>query len=63
MFLVLYFGFTRIQAAATLALMQIEWGAAFPPLDEAKRLAAWLVKVHTGSMFAYPAAASADPAA
>jgi len=54
MFLALYFCFTRAQAAATLTIMQAQWGAAFPPLDDPMRLAKWLVIVHTGSMFAYP---------
>ncbi len=53
-FLTLFFCFTRAQAAATLTVMQAQWGAAFPPLEDALRLAAWLVTVHTGSMFAYP---------
>jgi hypothetical protein len=34
--------------------MQARWGAAFPPLDDPIRLAAWFVTVHTGGMFAYP---------
>jgi len=53
-FLALYACFTRVQAAATLAAMQAQWGAAFPPLDDPVKLAGWLVTVHTGSMFAYP---------
>jgi hypothetical protein len=50
----LYVCFTSAQAAATLKIMQAQWGAAFPPLGDPIRLAAWLVTVHTGSMFAYP---------
>jgi hypothetical protein len=30
------------------------WAPAFPPLDSAGRLLAWLLDVHTGFMFAYP---------
>jgi len=53
-FLALYALFTRAQSAATLTLMQAQWGAAFPPLNDPIRLAGWFVSVHTGSMFAYP---------
>jgi hypothetical protein len=53
-FLVLYAWFTSAQAAATLATMQVQWKAAFPPLDDPRELARWLLKVHTGSMLAYP---------
>jgi hypothetical protein len=53
-FVAMYFAFTRAQAGATLAAMQVQWVAAFPPLDNALKLAGWLATVHTGSMFAYP---------
>ena len=53
-FLILYATFTRSQADATLATMQAQWGAAFPPLDDPVALARWFATVHTGSMFAYP---------
>lgn len=53
-FLGLYAVFTRAQSTATLSLMQAQWGAAFPPLDGPLTLAAWLVRVHTGGMLAYP---------
>ncbi len=53
-FLALYAAFTRAQAAATLTLMQAQWGAAFPPVDDPVALMRWLATVHTGSMFAYP---------
>jgi len=53
-FLALYALFTRAQAAATLTLMQAQWGAAFPPLVDPIRLSRWFITVHTGSMFAYP---------
>lgn len=53
-FLVVYIGFTRHQAAATLALMQAQWQAGFPPFDSPAALAGWLVRVHTGDLFAYP---------
>ena len=33
-FLVLYFVFTRAQAAANLTAMQTQWAAAFPPLGD-----------------------------
>ena len=53
-FLAIYAVFTRAQAAANLATMQTQWGAAFPPLSDPLALARWLATVHTGSMFAYP---------
>ncbi len=53
-FLVVYLGFTRHQAAATLALMQAQWHAGFPPSDSVMALFGWLVRVHTGDLFAYP---------
>jgi hypothetical protein len=53
-FLGLYACFTSAQATATLKIMQAQWGAAFPPLNDPIRLVAWVVRVHTGSMFAYP---------
>jgi Dolichyl-phosphate-mannose-protein mannosyltransferase len=53
-FLALYVVFTRAQAAANLAAMQTQWGAAFPPLSDPLALVRWMVTVHTGSMFAYP---------
>ena len=53
-FALLYFAFTRAQSDATLAAMQAQWGAAFPPLGDLVKLAGWLATVHTGSMFAYP---------
>jgi hypothetical protein len=53
-FLALYLAFTRAQAAATLTLMQAQWGAAFPPRDDPMALVRWVATVHTGSMFAYP---------
>jgi hypothetical protein len=53
-FLALYVVFTRAQAAANLATMQTQWGAAFPPLSDPLALVRWMVTVHTGSMFAYP---------
>jgi hypothetical protein len=53
-FLLLYALFTRSQAAATLAIMQRQWVAAFPPIHEAGAFCRWFVTAHTGSMFAYP---------
>ncbi len=53
-FLGLFFAFTKAQARATLAPMQEQWVAAFPPLHDPLALARWLATVHTGSMFAYP---------
>jgi 4-amino-4-deoxy-L-arabinose transferase-like glycosyltransferase len=53
-FLALYVVFTRAQAAANLAAMQTQWGAAFPPLSDPLAFVRWMVTVHTGSMFAYP---------
>ncbi len=53
-FLALYTAFTRAQAAATLTIMQAQWGAAFPPRDDPMALVRWLATVHTSSMFAYP---------
>ncbi len=53
-FLVVYIAFTRHQAAATLSLMQAQWQTGFPPLDSLTALAGWLVRVHTGDLFAYP---------
>jgi hypothetical protein len=53
-FLALYAVFTRSQAKATLAAMQAQWGAAFPPLADPLSLLKWLVTVHTGGMLAYP---------
>jgi hypothetical protein len=53
-FLLLYAFFTHAQSAATLAAMQTQWAAAFPPLNDPAKLARWLVAAHTGSMFAYP---------
>jgi 4-amino-4-deoxy-L-arabinose transferase-like glycosyltransferase len=53
-FLILFLVFTRAQAAVNLAAMQAQWFAAFPPLENPFTLIKWLVKVHTGSMFAYP---------
>jgi hypothetical protein len=53
-FLALYLVFTHAQAAANLTAMQIQWVAAFPPLDDLFALLKWLATVHTGSMFAYP---------
>jgi hypothetical protein len=53
-FLVLYATFTRHQAAASLAPMQVQWMAGFPPLHGVPALARWFVTVHTGDMFAYP---------
>jgi 4-amino-4-deoxy-L-arabinose transferase-like glycosyltransferase len=53
-FLFLYAVFTRTQAEATLATQQAEWASAFPPRDDLMSLVRWLVRVHTGSMFAYP---------
>jgi hypothetical protein len=53
-FLVLYVAFTRRQAEATLAPMQVQWMAGFPPLHDVRALARWFVTVHTGGMFAYP---------
>ncbi len=53
-FVGLYFAFTRAQSNATLAGMQAQWVAAFPPLGDPVKLAGWLATVHTGSMFAYP---------
>ena len=34
--------------------MQAQWFAAFPPFENPVALIKWLVKAHTGSMFAYP---------
>ncbi len=53
-FVALYFAFTRAQSNSTLAGMQAQWVAAFPPLGDPVKLAGWLATVHTGSMFAYP---------
>jgi hypothetical protein len=53
-FMVLYAVFTRAQAASTLGTMQVQWTAAFPPLDDPVRLVKWLAAAHTGGMFAYP---------
>ena len=53
-FLALYLTFTRSQAHATLAGMQVQWVAAFPPLANPLKLMGWFLTVHTGSMFAYP---------
>ncbi|MHB1558279.1 MAG: ArnT family glycosyltransferase [Isosphaeraceae bacterium] len=53
-FLVVYIGFTRHQAAATLSVMQEQWQSGFPPFDSPTALAGWLVRVHTGDLFAYP---------
>ncbi len=53
-FLVVYLGFTRHQAAATLSAMQEQWQSGFPPLGSLAALASWLLRVHTGDVFAYP---------
>jgi hypothetical protein len=53
-FLAIYAAFTRTQASATLSAMQVQWDKAFPPLADSLALAAWMVRVHTGGMFAYP---------
>ncbi len=53
-FLVLYLTFTRHQAAASLAPMQVQWRAGFPPLHGLWAMARWFVTVHTGDVFAYP---------
>jgi hypothetical protein len=53
-FLALYAVFTRTQASATLAAMQAQWTAAFPPRDDPLALLRWIATVHTGGMFAYP---------
>ena len=50
----LYLLFTRAQESATLAGMSAQWATGFPPLRDPLALVAWLVRVHTGSMFAYP---------
>lgn len=45
----------RPQASAELAeIMQPYWSAAFPPLGEPLRLAAWLFQTHTGEIFSHP---------
>jgi hypothetical protein len=53
-FATLYAAFTRAQAAATLATMQAQWGAAFPPVRDPLALLRWFATTHTGSIFAYP---------
>lgn len=45
-------------SAATKAYMDHYWSAQFPPLHDPPRLIAWLVKAHTGHLFAYPVGAS-----
>jgi hypothetical protein len=53
-FAVLYLTFTRPQAAATLSGMSTQWVTGFPPLGDPLALGRWLIRVHTGSIFAYP---------
>lgn len=48
--------YAQPHAAAAAGLVDIEmWKRAFPPLDQPWKLPAWLVLIHTGNMFAYPA--------
>ena len=54
-FAALYLIFTRAQARATLPAMGADWSGSFPPLDSPITLGRWLVRVHSGSMLAYPA--------
>ena len=54
-FAALYLIFTHAQARATLPAMGADWAGSFPPLGSPIALGRWLVRVHAGSMLAYPA--------
>jgi hypothetical protein len=45
---------TKPQADQYLDVMAGEWSHAFPPWHSVAGLVAWLVKIHTGSLFAQP---------
>ncbi|MGE0479120.1 MAG: ArnT family glycosyltransferase [Phycisphaerae bacterium] len=48
--------YAQPHAEAAAGLVDIEmWKRAFPPTDEWWKFPAWLVLIHTGNMFAYPA--------
>ena len=42
------------QSAELKAYMDHYWSATFPPLDDPGRLILWLIRAHTGHLFAYP---------
>ena len=55
-FLGLYLLFTAHQARdVSGGGLRHYWSAAFPPLGSATALLGWLLRIHTGHMFAYPA--------
>jgi hypothetical protein len=41
-------------SAEVKAYMEYYWSGMFPPLDEPASLAFWLMRAHTGQLFAYP---------
>ena len=43
-----------VQSGETKAYMDHYWSGLFPPLDRPGRLAFWLIRAHTGQLFAYP---------
>ncbi len=54
-FLTLYVLFTAAQGQGmVLRGLRAYWAASFPPLENPWKLPAWLVSIHTGTMFAYP---------
>ncbi len=46
------------QSATLKAYMDYYWSANFPPLRDPGRLVLWLIKAHTGDLFAYPVGGS-----
>jgi hypothetical protein len=46
--------FVAPQGAAALPGLRDYWASSFPPLTSVTAFCSWLVRIHTGSMFAYP---------
>jgi hypothetical protein len=52
---IFFIGPQRASVARDAPKMWIYWDAGFPPLDSVTGLLVWLIRTHTGHLFAYPA--------
>lgn len=53
-FMALFFIFTHAQAEVALPGMQHDWAGSFPPIQNPFGLILWAIRIHAGSMLAYP---------
>jgi len=53
-FCALFYLFISPQGSVGINGLRDYWAAGFPPLNDARAFLGWLLKIHTGSLFAYP---------